>query len=205
MQTGREKQSRGSTIESSLSANTGIEGQLPGDVLRWKMMVSWWLLSGDNAWKEMRWDWAEGEANSSCGCSWSLSQPHGVPLRGAPRRGKGLCLAFSSSPALGCPQVRQLCIAKEAVTYEQLLDTAADLFSDFAPHHTKFKTLRRNRLAYLVMCSQFDWSSQGPLIFCPSKTAQRGHTPPTKKAICTLLPKQGRVEDRLPWYSHCLL
>ena len=147
--------SRGTTIQSSLSAITGIKGQLPGDILRWKMMVSWWLLSGDNAWKEMRWDWAEGEANSSCRCSWSLSQPHGVPLRGAPRRGKGLCLALSSSPALGCPQVRQLCIVKEAVTYKQLLDTAVDLFSDFAPHHTKFKTLRRNRLAYLVMCSQF--------------------------------------------------
>lgn len=145
-------------------------------------MVSWWLLSWDNTWKEMRWDWAEGEANSSCRCSWSLSQPHRVLLRVAPSRGKGLCLVLFSSPALGCPQVRQLSIVKGAVKYEQLIDTAADLFSDFAPDHRKFKTLRRNRPAHLVMCSEFDWSGPGPLIFCPSKTAQRGHTPaPTTK------------------------
>lgn len=129
----------------------------------------------------MRWDWAEGEANSSCGCSWSLSQPHRVLPRVAPSRGKGLCLVLFSSPALGCPQIRHLSIVKEAVKYEQLIDTAEDLFSDFAPHHTKFKTLRKNRQAHLVMCSEFDWSGPGSLIFCPSKTAQRGHTPPTKK------------------------
>lgn len=90
-------------------------------------------------------------------------------------------MVLFSSPALGCPQIRHLSIVKEAVKYEQLIDTAEDLFSDFAPHHTKFKTLRKNRQAHLVMCSEFDWSGPGSLIFCPSKTAQRGHTPPTKK------------------------